>query len=122
MAAVGPMVGGWPHPIKPAAPILVARRGEGAARQLLGVEAEGRPLRAVAPFRQRARDRLRFELAAESGQILKLVRRVRHRRNNPLDFTGEARGSLRVSCPTRKYVSVDVDLDLIGNVDVGLVA
>ena len=48
------MVGGRPHPVEPGAAVLVPRRGEGAARQLLGIEAEGRPLRRVAALGQRA--------------------------------------------------------------------
>ena len=54
------VVGGRAQPIEPAAPVFVARRGKGAARQLFGIKAEGGPLRAVAALGQRARRPLRF--------------------------------------------------------------
>ena len=54
VAHEGSVIGGRPHPVQPAAPVLVPRRGEGAARQLLGIKAEGGPLRRVAALRQRA--------------------------------------------------------------------
>ena len=63
------MVRGRPQAVQPAAAIFVPRRGEGAARQLLGIEAEGGPLRAVAALGQRALDRFAFEMAAEAGEI-----------------------------------------------------
>ena len=67
---VRPVVGGRPHPVQPAAAIVVARGGKRAARQLLGIESERRALRAVAPYGKRARDRLAFEVAAKAGQIV----------------------------------------------------
>jgi hypothetical protein len=45
----------------------VARRREGGAGNLFGIEPERRAVRAVAPDRQRAGDRLGFELVAEAG-------------------------------------------------------
>jgi len=68
------VVGGRPHAVEPAAPVVVARRGERAARQLLGVEAEGRALRAVSADGQRAIDRLGFEVTAEARQVAHRVR------------------------------------------------
>ena len=41
------------HPIQPAAPILVARHGEGCARQLLGIQAVGGALGRIAALWQR---------------------------------------------------------------------
>ena len=68
-----PMVRGRPHPVQPAASVLVPRRGEGASRKLLGVEAEGRPLRGIAPLRKRAFDGFAFEMAAKAGHIAERV-------------------------------------------------
>ena len=68
------MVGGRPHPVEPASAILVSWRGEGGPRQLLGVEAECGPLRAVAAPRERPFDRLAFEMAAEAAHVLQCVR------------------------------------------------
>src|SRR6185503_294166 len=63
------MVRRRPHPVQPRAAVLVPGRGEGAARQLLGVKAEGGPLRRVAALGQRAFHCLAFEMAAEAGQV-----------------------------------------------------
>ena len=46
------------QPVEPAPPVLVPRRREGRARELLGIEAKGRPLRRVAAHGQRARNSL----------------------------------------------------------------
>ena len=58
-----------PDPVQPGAAVVGARRGEGGAAQLLGVEAVGAALRRVAADRQRAFERLGGELVAEAGQV-----------------------------------------------------
>jgi len=58
--------------VKPAPPVLVPRRRERGAGKLLGIKAEGRPLRAVAPFRKRAFDGLGFEVAAKAAHVAEI--------------------------------------------------
>src|SRR3546814_11858526 len=48
----------------------MARRGEGGARKLLGIEPERRPLRRILSHRQRARHRLGRDVVAETGDIV----------------------------------------------------
>ena len=55
--------------IEPGTLIAAARRGEGRARQLLGIEPVGGALRRVAADRQRAGQRLRLEAVAEAGHV-----------------------------------------------------
>ena len=55
--------------IEPGALVGGARRGEGRAGNLLGVEAVGALLRRVAADGQRARQRLRLEAVAEAGEV-----------------------------------------------------
>ena len=55
--------------VEPGAAVLVARRGEGRARELLGVEAEGRALGRVAPDGQRAVHRLGRVVAREARHV-----------------------------------------------------
>ncbi len=55
--------------IEPGTLIGAARRGEGRARELLGIEPVGAALRRVAPDRQRARQRLRLKAVAEAGHV-----------------------------------------------------
>ena len=57
-------------PVEPAAPVLSPRRGEGAARDLLCVQAMGDALRAVAALRQRAGNSLGGELVAEPAEVV----------------------------------------------------
>jgi hypothetical protein len=52
------MLDAGPDAIQPAALVGTARRGEGRTRELLGIEPVGRPLRRVAPLRQRTRESL----------------------------------------------------------------
>ncbi len=47
----------------------MTRRSEGGAGELFGIKPERWPLRAVAAFRQRSFDRLRFEMTAEAGHV-----------------------------------------------------
>src|SRR5690606_22359158 len=53
----------------PASAILPARRGEGGAAELLGIESVGRLLRRVLSFGKGARYRLGGEVVAESALI-----------------------------------------------------
>ena len=55
--------------IDPGAPVEGARRGEGRATELLGIEAEGNLLRRVLPHRQRACDRFGGKLVAETRLV-----------------------------------------------------
>ena len=55
--------------IKPGALVAAARRGEGRAGQLLGIEPVGAALRRVAPHRQRAGQRLGLKAVAEAGHV-----------------------------------------------------
>src|SRR3546814_1566980 len=48
----------------------MARRGEGGARKLLGIEPERRPLRRILSHRQRARHRLGRDVVADTGAIV----------------------------------------------------
>ena len=73
----GPVIGRWPHAVKPAPAVLMARRGEGTSRQLLGIEAEGRPLRRVAAVGKRILDGFTFEMAAQAGHV---TQRIGHAR------------------------------------------
>src|SRR5205085_4685474 len=56
--------------VEPRAPVLRSRRGERAARQLLGVEPARRRLRRVLPLRQGAGDRLALLLVAKAGEVI----------------------------------------------------
>src|SRR5579864_7847799 len=58
-----------PYAVGPGAAVLVARRREGGAGNLLGIKAERGTLRAIAPDRQRAGDGLGLEMIAESGLV-----------------------------------------------------
>jgi hypothetical protein len=49
------VVRGWPHPVQPAAPVLVPGHRESRARQLFGVKAECGLLRRVAALGERIR-------------------------------------------------------------------
>src|SRR5688500_2731523 len=69
------MLGAGTQAVEPGAAILSARRGEGGAGQLLGIEAESRLLRRVAPLRKRAGHGLGGEMIAEAGHVTL----VRHR-------------------------------------------
>ena len=51
------------------AAVLGTGRSESGAGYLLGIKPEWRPLRAVAPDRQRARHGFRLELVAEPGLV-----------------------------------------------------
>ncbi|MNS89852.1 hypothetical protein D3C72_1238770 [compost metagenome] len=66
---IRPVLGRGPQTIEPAAQVVVARGGEGRARQLLGIEAQGRALRRVAADRQGALDGLGGEMIGEAGLI-----------------------------------------------------
>ena len=63
------VVGGRPQAIQPGAAVLVPRRGEGGARQLLGIEPERRSLRGVAALGQGAGDRLGGDMPTETGRV-----------------------------------------------------
>ena len=63
------MLGRGPQTIEPAAQVVVARRGEGRSRKLLGIEAQQRALRRVAADRQSALDGLGGEVVGEAGLI-----------------------------------------------------
>src|SRR5438067_4906232 len=56
--------------VEPRAPVLRSRRGERAARQLLGVEPARRRLRRVLPLRQGAGNRLALLLVAKAGEVI----------------------------------------------------
>ncbi|MNX91171.1 hypothetical protein D3C86_1232430 [compost metagenome] len=66
---IRPVLGRGPQAVEPAAQIVVARCGEGRARQLFGIEAQGRALRRVAADRQGALDGLGGEMIGEAGLI-----------------------------------------------------
>ena len=66
--------GARPHPVEPGTAILGARRGEGGAGQLLGIETESGALRRIAPLGQRAGHRLAREVAAEARHHPGLIR------------------------------------------------
>ena len=68
-ARVGPMHHRRLDAVGPGAPVFRARGGERGARNLLGIEAERRPLRRVAADRQRAGNRLGDEMIAEARLI-----------------------------------------------------
>ncbi len=53
----------------------MARRGEGGAGELLGIQPVGRPLRRIAPLRQRAGQRLGGEVVAEAAVIAQRAQR-----------------------------------------------
>ena len=91
VARVGRVLGGWPHPVQPTALVLVTRRGEGAARELFGVEAEGGPLRRVAADGKGAGDGLGRMVVAEAGE----VGGVGH--NSPSCHPGEGRGPVTMA-------------------------
>ena len=55
--------------VEPGALVGAARRGEGRARELLGIEPVGRALRRVLADGQRARQRLRLEVVAEARHV-----------------------------------------------------
>ncbi|MPL83872.1 hypothetical protein SDC9_29831 [bioreactor metagenome] len=83
--------------IAPGALVLAARRGEGGARELFGIEAVIAFLRAVLPLRQRAGQGLGLEVIAETGHVA-LVRaggagRADHARGQRL--AGHSTSSLR---------------------------
>ena len=59
IAFVGRVRRARPQPVEPGPAVLGARRGEGGAGELLGIEAEGRPLRRVAALRAARRPRPR---------------------------------------------------------------
>jgi hypothetical protein len=59
--------------VEPAAQVLGARRGEGRARKLLGVQAERNLLRRVLAKGQRARHCLAFVMRSEPRQILEPI-------------------------------------------------
>src|SRR5882724_5744102 len=69
--------------IEPGALIGAARRGEGRARDLLGIEPVGTALRRVAPHRQRARQPLGLKAVAEAGHVTR-----RDLRRAPDDLIG----------------------------------
>ena len=125
-----PMIGGRPHPVEPGAPVLVTRRGEAAARQLLGVEPERRPLRRVAALGQRPGNRFGFEMSAETGEIAErsscapvnpqLVTSKRARpRWEPRPRGGQGLATRPAQTDPLRSVMIDVDVDLVGYVDVG---
>ena len=58
-----------PDAIEPGALVGAARRGEGRAGELLGIEPVGAALRRVAPDRQRAGQRLGLKTVAEAGHV-----------------------------------------------------
>src|SRR5687767_4152277 len=58
-----------PDAVEPATLIGAARGREGRARELLGIEPVGRPLRRVAALGQRTRQRLGFEVVTEAGHV-----------------------------------------------------
>ncbi len=60
--------------VAPGALVRVPRRREGGARQLLAVQSVGRALRAVAPLRQGAGQRLGLEVVAEAAHEARLGR------------------------------------------------
>lgn len=60
----------WFDPIQPTALIELARRGEGGAGDLLGVEPVGANQGAVLAEGEGAGDRLRREVVAEAGEVL----------------------------------------------------
>ena len=61
-----------PDAVQPAAPVGVARRGEGGAGELLRIQPVGAALRGVAPLRQRSRQRLGGEVVAEAALVARL--------------------------------------------------
>lgn len=69
--------------IEPGPLVGAARRGEGRAGELLGIETVGAALRRVAPDRQRARQRLGLEAVAEAGHVAR-----RHLRRAADDLIG----------------------------------
>src|SRR5215831_784716 len=66
-APIGPVDHRRPDAIGPGAPVLVAGRSESGAGNLLCIEPERRPLRAVAADWQRTRHSFRLKLIAEPG-------------------------------------------------------
>ena len=64
------VAGAWAEAVEPRAAILVAGRSEGGTTELLGVEAVGGLLRAVAADRERAGYCLGREMVAEAGEIV----------------------------------------------------
>ncbi len=79
VAGERPVIRGRPQPIEPAAAVFVARRGERASGQLLGIESERRLLRGVATLRQSAVDGLAFEMPGEAGHVAQRFRHARGR-------------------------------------------
>ncbi len=84
---IGPVAGAGPQAVEPGAAVLVARGGEGRARQLLGVETERRRLRRVLADRQGAGHGLGAEVVAEAGLVVEVHERFRalghHHRCHP---------------------------------------
>ena len=64
------MRGGRPQAIEPRPAIFVARRGEGGAAQLLGIEAERRALRRIAAKGEGTGHGLGGEMVAEAGHVV----------------------------------------------------
>jgi hypothetical protein len=98
---IGPVAGAGPQAVEPAAAVLVARRGEGRARQLLGIEPERRRLRRVLAHRQRAGHGLAGEVVAEAGLVLE---RVGHA--DLTNFLTSAHPS-GISSGTARYASIE---------------
>ena len=70
-ARIGPVHDRRLDTIGPGAAVFRARRRKRGARNQLGIKAVRRPLRRIAPDRQRARHRLGDEMIAEAGLVLK---------------------------------------------------
>src|SRR6476469_4945262 len=112
----------------------MTRGREAAARQLLGIEAKGGPLRRVASLGQRARHGLALEMPAETRHV---AQRIGHRREllsqartikrarpsgEPRPFAGRGLATRRLLADLSESAVIDVDVDLVRNVDRGLVA
>ena len=121
------MIRGRAKPVQPASPVFVTRRGEGGARKLLCVEAERRSLRAVSPLGKRPLDRLAFEMAAKAAHVAEIgtlhgaaleLGGHKFKRAQPLLELRPSRAGLAYRAIP--FLSVDVDVDLVGNLHFGL--
>jgi len=91
-----------PDAIEPSSPVLGAWCGERRARDLLGVETAGRPLRRILALGQRARQRLGGMLVAETGKVAEPLFSHCHFGSRPGSWTKPATRERHSSARTKE--------------------